>query len=111
MVLIQQQLNTCGFSKAVADVISNSCRSSTLNLYSKRWLSFTKWCADGQITPLEATTPDILEYLDHLRTKVGLVAGTIAGHKTAILMTLERAAGVNLREDIHIKLYTKALMR
>jgi hypothetical protein len=71
MDLIQQQLNMCGFSKTVADVITNSCRPSTLNLYNKRWTSFSQWCAVKLISPLEATTAEILDYLDHLRTDVG----------------------------------------
>ena len=38
-----------------------------------------------------------------------MVAGTICGHKTAVLMTIERAVGRVLRTDENIKLYIKGL--
>ena len=107
---IQRQLNAEGLPKGVRDIMMKATRASTQKLYDKRWNSFVKWCISHNIIALEASVPNILEYLDYLRSVVELTPGTISGHKTAIIMTLENSVGRNLRDNTHIKLYIKGLM-
>ena len=85
-------------------------RPSTLSLYDKRWNSFQRWCENNLVLPLEASVPEILRYLDFLRTSINLTPGTIVGHKTAIIVTLANSANRRLQDNLHIKQYVKGLL-
>ena len=103
-------MSTCGISGSVAGMILKATRSSTQTLYDRRWSSFQKWCGENHTDPLEATVPQVLLYLDYLRTVLELSPGTIVGHKTAIVVTLEGSVNRMLRNDLHIKQYIKGLL-
>ena len=76
----------------MADVISKSVRLSTLATYHKRWESYENWCDGCNLNTYVSSVPQILEYLYFLlRSDAKLTPGTIAGHKTAIIMTLTYA--------------------
>lgn len=109
--LIKKRLEKCGFSSSVVDRLSQAVRPSTSSLYDKRWKSFVKWCEPLRVSPLEASVPQILDYLEFLFTELKLVAGTVTGHKTAIIMTIERATNRVLRDNTNIKSYIKAMLR
>ena len=89
--------------------MSKATRSSTQALYEKRWSSFVKWCLKNNIEALNASLAQILSYLDYLRTELHLTPGTIIGHKTAIVVTLESSINRCIRNDIHLKQYIKGL--
>ena len=103
-------MNECGLPKGISDIILKATRSSTQSLYDKRWSAFEKWCTGNNIVPLTATVSEILQYLDFLRSDLHLVPGTIAGHKTTIVVTLESSVNRIQKNDLHIKMYIKGLM-
>ena len=109
LAVIQKNLTDSGLPKTVTDVMLQATRSSTQALYEKRWTSFSRWCAKENITPTEVSVPQILLYLDFLRTDLKLTPGTIMGHKTAIIVTLESCEGISLRSNLMIKQYIKGL--
>ena len=110
MEIIQKKLNACGLPKTASDIMLKGTRSSTLLLYDRRWASFEKWCIANKVKPLDSSVPEILSYLEFLRTELNLTPGTIAGHKTAILVTLSSSTDRILNNDVHIKQYIKGLM-
>ena len=110
MEIIQANLNACGLPKTASDIMFKGTRSSTLLLYDRRWASFVKWCVTNKVNPLQSTVPEILSYLEFLRTELNLTPGTIVGHKTAILVTLSSSTDRVLKNDVHIKQYVKGLM-
>ena len=108
--LIQQNLNACGLPKGVTEIMAKATRASTLSLYDKRWASFERWGVQTGVNPLEATVPEILQYLDFLRTTLNLTPGTIVGHKTAIVVTIASSSNRRLHDNLIIKQYIKGLL-
>ena len=110
MAVISDSLEDTGISKRVAEVIAAAIRPSTQALYNKRWTAFTNWCVKQNIVPLQSTVNNILEYLLHLKDSLKLVPGTILGHRTAIVTTLEQSGGGKFRDNILLKQFAKGIV-
>ena len=110
MAVISDSLEDTGISKRVAEVIAAAIRPSTQALYNKRWTAFTNWCVKQNIVTLQSTVNNILEYLLHLKDSLKLVPGTILGHRTAIVTTLEQSGGGKFRDNILLKQFAKGIV-
>ena len=78
--------------------IARPNRTSTLAVYQSKWRVFSSWCNSGKIDPLEASVPQIADFvLDKFMS--GLAPSTLAGYRTAIAKTIHPHSGVDLGED------------
>ena len=110
MEVIRRKLNTVGLPQSVSDMILKAVRPSTSALYNKRWLSFQNWCSQNNVLLLKFEIQDILSHLDFLKKDLNLTAGTIAGHRTAIVTTLEQSVNKSFKDNVLLKQYMKGLM-
>jgi len=95
----QQALRDAGFSATVAQRISAPQARSTLDLYQGKWNIFSTYCRERDISPLNASVPQIADFLNHLFEDKGYKPSTIDGYRVAIAGALKHLRGVNVGRD------------
>ncbi|KAJ1098823.1 hypothetical protein NDU88_003930, partial [Pleurodeles waltl] len=65
------------------EVIKQARKPTTRHCYANKWKRFVCYCQANQITPLDASTQNIVSYLLHLQ-KSNLAFSSIKIHLTAI---------------------------
>ena len=73
-----------GFSRAVADQLALSRRTSTRLNYQARWGKFRKWCKDFHHRSSEPTIPKIAEFLTFLFKTEKAAVSTIRGYRSML---------------------------
>ena len=81
---IRRALETRGFSYKAVERIFNSRRSSTLNVYSKKWSRLEEWCSHRHLDPLNLSSSDLADFFVYLFEDLGLQPITIKGYRAAI---------------------------
>ena len=72
------------FSRAVADQLALSRRTSTRLNYQARWGKFRKWCKDFHHRPSEPTIPKIAEFLTFLFKTEKAAVSTFRGYRSML---------------------------
>ena len=88
-----------GFSASATSRISAPQAKSTLAVYEGKWKVFVDWCSSHSIDPLQASAPQVADFLLFLFEDKGLLPGTIEGYRTAVAGALRPASGVDLGKD------------
>ena len=65
----------------------------------RKWRVFTRWCDDRGITALDATIPQVADFLNYLYDRQGLRPTTIDGYRVAIAGALKHRRGVSISKD------------
>ena len=73
-----------GFSRAVADQLALSRRTSTRLNYQARWGKFRKWCKDFHHRSSKPTIPKIAEFLTFLFKTEKAAVSTIKGYRSML---------------------------
>ena len=81
---IVQILVPQGFSNLDAEAVATSLREGSNKVYEGKWARFTKWCEEKQINPVQASLPEITNFLRYLRMEVGLSYSAILGYRSAL---------------------------
>ena len=77
-------LRKAGFSFEDARNTAKAIRSSSAKLYEARWKYFCNWCNQKDIHPLQASLPEIVTFISHLREDLKLSVTCIQGYKAAL---------------------------
>ena len=88
-----------GFREEVAQRIAKAQKSSSISLYESKWRIFCDWCAGRSTDPLQATVPDIADFLCHLHDNKHLVISTIRGYVTAINHVFKATRDLNIGKN------------
>ena len=91
METVRQLVRKAGFSKEVADVISNDVRRSVTCLYLGKWSRFLYWCHEWNIDLCKATITQIADFLVYLCQKLKLSIPAIKGHRSALNLVFSLA--------------------
>ena len=95
---MQQQMEASGISRAVAQRIYSSKRSSTNNLYDYRWKSWVDWCIGRQMDPCNPTINGFAEFLIFLHNK-NFCPATVKGYRSAISTTLKQISKIDFSNE------------
>ena len=95
---MQQQMEASGISRAVAQRIYSSKRSSTNNLYDYRWKSWVDWCIRRQMDPCNPTINGFAEFLIFLHNK-NFCPATVKGYRSAISTTLKQISKIDFSNE------------
>ncbi|XP_068212671.1 uncharacterized protein [Palaemon carinicauda] len=87
--------------------MSRYLRQSSTAVYQAKWAAFTRWCASRKIKPLEASIPDIADFLVHLRDEVGMSIPAVKGVR-ATLGQVFLLKGIDLGASRHISMLIKS---
>ena len=88
-----------GFREEVADRIARAQKSSSISLYESKWRGFCDWCVERGTDPLQATVPDVADFLCHLHDVKKLVVSTIRGYVTAINHVFKAIRDLNIGKN------------
>ena len=100
---IQRSLQKKGFSSRAAKRMAESQKSSTRDLYQRKWDIFVKWCKGKEADPYQASIPLIADFLCELHEKKEYVISTIEGYRTAISHVLKAEIDLDVGNDPHLK--------
>lgn len=95
---VGRSLRKIGLSRAVSSWITRPNRASTPAVYEAKWRIFSAWCARRKINPLQASAPDVSDFLP-AKFDQGLAHSTLTGYRMVIAKTIRPSSGVNLGED------------
>ncbi len=76
-------LQAAGISHKAARTICSAKRKSTRTVYDSKSQKFSAWCKGKEINPLHPSTPQVLDYLEHLAS-IPLGHNTILTHLSAL---------------------------
>ena len=95
---MQQQMEASGISRAVAQRIYSSKRSSTNNMYDYRWKSWVDWCIGRQMDPCNPTINGFAEFLIFLHNE-NFCPATMKGYRSAISTTLKQISKIDFSNE------------
>ena len=95
---MQQQMEASGISRAVAQRIYSSKRSSTNNLYNYRWKAWVDWCIGRQMDPCNPTINGFAEFLIFLHNE-NFCPATVKGYRSAISTTLKQISKIDFSNE------------
>ena len=90
---LQRSLRAKGYSKRAAMAVSQAHRQSTKSLYDDKWKSFQTFCSSKRWDPMLVTTPQVADFVVHLRQRRHLAGSTIATYIAAVNSVLAMARG------------------
>ncbi|XP_041477327.1 uncharacterized protein LOC121425366 [Lytechinus variegatus] len=83
MAVIGQDARALGLSDRASELVIQSRRNSTLDLYNSRLGRFSDWCAARSVDPRSASLASIADFFVHL-FDIGRSLSTIRGFRSAI---------------------------
>ncbi|XP_068240306.1 uncharacterized protein [Palaemon carinicauda] len=105
--VIQHLLKRQGYSTKTAVRMSRYLRQSSTAVYQAKWAAFIKWCASRKIKPLEASVPNIADFLVHLRDELGMSIPAVKGVRAALGQVF-LLKGIDLSSSRHISMLIKS---
>ena len=81
---LKRHYRKSGFSGRAARVLSGVLRESSSRLYQSRWKIFCGWCRGRSVAPVNATVPEVVDFLIHLRQDKGLSVSAVKGYCSAL---------------------------
>ena len=95
----EKALSSKDFSKDARRRILAPQAKSTLTVYEGKWKILHTWCRSKGLDPIQASTPNIADFLLYLFKQKGLSPITIEGYRTAIAGAIKYATGIDLGTD------------
>ena len=83
-------------SDRVFQLVSQSRRDSTENVYNFRWARWQDWCSEHSDAYLNPSAPELANFLTFLSDKHSLSARTVKGYRSAISATVRQCGGPDL---------------
>ena len=96
LVTVRESLLSSGTSDRVFQLVSQSRRDSTENVYNYRWARWQDWCNEHSVACLNPSAPELASFLIFLSDKHRLSASTVKGYRSAISTTIRQCGGPDL---------------
>ena len=96
LVTVRESLLSSGASDRVFQLVSQSRRDSTENVYNYRWARWQDWCNEHSAACLNPSAPELASFLIFLSDKHRLSASTVKGYRSAISTTIRQCGGPDL---------------
>ena len=93
--IVRGLVTSQGFSKEVAEVVSQGHREGTMLSYRYAWRKFCRWCSKHKIIAVQASLACITEFFLYLYN-LGLQVNTIGVYRAALSATLPSIEGFNV---------------
>jgi len=107
----RQYLEAQGLSPEVAQTILASKAKGTYARYESGWRSFASWCKRKDYNPFDTSVSQILDYLQHCLTGLGLKHSTIRGRVFAIALFHRQFPLERLSRHEWVKAFLKGVQR
>ena len=97
--VVRSQIWSRHISEFAAQGISQSCRESTLKVYSARWRIFLTWCQQREVNPIDPSLTKLVDFFCYLFDTLKLSVASIKGYRSAISNTLKFSKAADCMAD------------
>lgn len=111
METVKKSLRAKGYSDKVSQLIMVPHAPSTAAIYKGKWRVYAAWCANIDVDPFEASTPQIAEFFYYLYDTKGLTFKTIEGYRSAIARPIRIATGRDIAQESTLSDLLKSIHR